>query len=74
MTLEMYTGVYLISYAGPDSIPRLSCENYTSYGNYKYVLDNGLKYGGLIDLLEDMVKELPIYANTFVDYIKDKGQ
>jgi hypothetical protein len=53
---------------------RLSCENYTSYGNYKYVLDNGLKYGGLIDLLEIMVKELPIYAKAFVDYIKDKGK
>lgn len=48
---------------------RLSYENYATY-----VLDNGLKYGGLIDLLEDMVKELPIYAKAFVDYIKDKGQ
>jgi len=47
---------------------RLSCEN------YKYVLGNGLKYGGLIDLLEIMVNELPIYTKAFVDYIKDKGK
>lgn len=45
-----------------------------SYENYTYVLDNGLKYVGLIELLEDMVKELPIYAKAFVDYIKDKGK
>jgi hypothetical protein len=44
------------------------------YENCTYILDNGLKYGGLIDLLEEMVKELPIYAKAFVDYIKDKGK
>jgi hypothetical protein len=45
-----------------------------SYENYTYVLDNGLKYGGLIDLLEIMVNELPIYAKAFVEYIKGKGK
>ena len=45
-----------------------------SYENYRYVLDNGLKYAGLIEIVENMVKELPIYANAFVDYIKGKGK
>lgn len=46
----------------------LSCEY------YRYVLDDGLKYAGLIEIVEKMVKELPIYAKAFVDYIKGKGK
>ena len=45
-----------------------------SYEDYKYVLDDGLKYAGLIEIVEKMVKELPIYAKAFVDYIKGKGK
>ena len=45
-----------------------------SHEYYSYVLDDGLKYTGLIEIVEKMVKELPIYAKAFVDYIKGKGK
>lgn len=46
---------------------RVSCENYI------YVLDDGLKYTGLIEIVENMVKALPIYVKAFAEYIKRGG-
>lgn len=45
-----------------------------SYENYIYVLDDGIKYTRLIEIAENMVKALPIYAKAFVEYIKGKGK